>query len=242
MNQKKLANRSVRMVSVSGAGHSGTTLLASMIGNHPEVHLITYETGWFLDTQEGINKALNYLEKFTSENNHKNVIVEKTPRHLYHLEKISEEIPGTRFLVTVRNPFDLIGSLLTRHQNWDIALNRVISDLEAINAIKDRSDVLIVRYEDLIEAPIKTIKSVCTHAGLNYCEKILEWHLDPPNWFGVEPAPNLGVGEEAHLGRRAWQVQQPLFDGRGRYKRDLDSTLYKAAKIAIGKYVEQWGY
>ena len=233
---------SMRMVSVSGAGHSGTTLLASMIGNHPEVHLITYETGWFLNPLENYNLVSNQLSKFKVENKSAHVIVEKTPRHVYHIDKISEVYPQTRFLVTIRNPFDLIASLLTRHQNFDDATNRVVSDLEAINAIKDRSDVLVVRYENLIDSPIQIIQSVCTHIGLVYSSKILEWHLDPPKWFGVYPLPTDGIGERAHVANRAWQVQQPLFDGRGRWKRDLDSSQYEAAKAVLGKYVEQWGY
>jgi protein O-GlcNAc transferase len=241
MNQENSQNRSARLVSVSGAGHSGTTLLASMIGNHPEVHLITHETGWFLDPL-GSNKGAELLTKFKDENNRATIIVEKTPRHVHHIDKISEELPETRFLVTLRNPFDLIGSLFTRHQNWEIAVNRVKSDLEAINAIQNHQRVLVVHYEKLIETPIQTIESVCTHIGLRFSSKILDWHLDPPKWFGIEPAPSEGIGEKAHLIRRAWQVQQPLFDGRGRFKRDLNSKQYEEAKQAIGIYAEQWGY
>ncbi len=142
----------------------------------------------------------------------------------------------------MRNPFDVLASLLTRHQNWDIALNRVLSDLEAISAIKDQDHVLVVRYENLIETPTKILESVCTHIGLNYHSKILEWYQNPPNWFGVDPSPNEGIGEEAHLARRAWQVQQPLFDGRGRWKRDLNSKQYEAAKSTLNKYLSQYGY
>jgi protein O-GlcNAc transferase len=97
MNKENLQNRSVCLVSISGAGHSGTTLLASMIGNHPEVHLITYETGWFLDSQESNEGAFNYLRKFTNENSRATVIVEKTPKHVFHTDKIKKYWPETRF-------------------------------------------------------------------------------------------------------------------------------------------------
>jgi hypothetical protein len=237
-----MENRPVRLVSVSGPGHSGTTLLASMIGNHEKVHLITYETGWFLNSRDNYLEALNHLKSFSNENYQAPIIVEKTPRHVYHISRIAELLPDTRFIVTVRHPLDVLASLLIRYQNMNTALDRTISDLEAIDKIKQRKDVIIVHYENLIETPSETIKSVCKHIDLIFSQDILKWHKNPPNWFGAEPALNEGIGEEAHVSRRAWQVQQPLFDGRGRYLRVLDSNQYEVASKALGRHVKEWGY
>ena len=80
------------------------------------------------------------------------------------------------------------------------------------------------------------------HIDLLFSQDILEWYKNPPNWFGVEPALNEGIGEEAHVRRRAWQVQQPLFDGHGRYLCELDANQYKVASKALRRHVKQWGY
>ena len=237
-----MENRRVRLVSVSGPGHSGTTLLASMIGNHEKVHLITYETGWFLNSRDNYSEALNYLKSFSNEKYQVPIIVEKTPRHVHHISRIAELLPDTRFLVTMRHPLDILASLLIRYQNMNTALDRTIRDLEAIDRIRERKDVIIVRYENLIQAPSETIKSVCKHIDVMFSQDILEWYKNPPNWFGAEPVLSEGIGEEAHVSRRAWQVQQPLFDARGKYLHILDSNQYEVANEALGRHVKQWGY
>jgi hypothetical protein len=59
------------------------------------------------------------------------------------------------FLVTMRHPLDLAASLLVRHSDWNMALSRVVADLMAVDSVAKGPDILVVRYEDLIEQPEK---------------------------------------------------------------------------------------
>ena len=210
-----------------------------MVGSHPDVQLIPWETGWFLGDDNG-EHPISELKQFLKDG--VSIVVEKTPRHVYHIDKIANTIKGTKFLVTIRNPLDLVSSLLVRYQDWDRALARVLEDFEAIEEIAGRDDVLIVHYEDLVVKTEETLREVCTHVKIGFDPEILQWHTNPPNWFGVEPAASEGVGELEHMRRRAWQVQQPLFNGTGRWQHELDSTHVVMAKKAFHGLANRWGY
>jgi hypothetical protein len=239
MELNTLQSDRATLISVSGAGHSGTTLLASMVGSHPDVHLITWETGWFLG-EDDFEYPISELKQFLKDG--VSVVVEKTPRHMYHIDKIAKTINGTKFLVTIRNPLDLVSSLLLRYQDWDRALERVLEDFEALEAIEGRDDVLFVHYENLVEKTEETLGEVCQHVKLGFSPDILQWHTKTPNWFGVEPAASDGVGELAHMRRRAWQVQQPLFNGTRRWEQELDSSQVVMAKKVFHGLLKRWGY
>ena len=169
-------------------------------------------------------------------------MVEKTPRHVDHIDKIAKTINGTKFLVTIRNPLDLVSSLLVRYQDWDRAPERVLQDLEALEAIEGRDDVLFVHYENLVEKTEETLREVCQHMKLGFSPDILQWYTKTPNWFDVEPAASDGVGELAHIRRRAWQVQQPLFNWTRRWEQELDSSQVAMAKKVFHGLEKRWGY
>ena len=200
---------------VSGFGHSGTTLMATMLGAHPKTHLIPQETRWFIkDVERGKRKIAEVQEKHPD-----CIIVEKTPMHMHHIDEI--DIPNAKFIVMIRHPYDIAASLYIRYNNMEKAVKRVTQDFEALIGIT--SDIHIVKYEDLIKDTRKTLTDVCRYSGLRFSQKMLEHEKYAPIWFKVEQPKNVrGQGKE-HEVRRAWQVQQPLFDGTNRWKSELNA-------------------
>jgi protein O-GlcNAc transferase len=200
---------------VSGFGHSGTTLMATMLGAHPQTHLIPHETRWFInDVERGKRKIAEVQEKHSDL-----IIVEKTPSHMYRIDDI--DIPNAKFVVMIRHPYDIAASLYIRYNDIEKAVKRVNKDFNALVSIT--SDIHIVKYESLIENPKETLTNVCHYSGLRFSKKMLEHERYAPVWFKVEKPKNVKGQGKDHEIRRAWQVQQPLFDGRNRWKTDLNS-------------------
>jgi hypothetical protein len=85
MENKLLNNLS--LISISGSGHSGTTLTATILGAHKNLLLIQTETRMFLNEFYDINNFI--FNNYTSE---KIYIIEKTPNHVYVLDKIKVKI------------------------------------------------------------------------------------------------------------------------------------------------------
>jgi len=214
---------------VSGFGHGGTTLMASILGSHPDIHLIPYETRWFLwkelSDKEPIKYAKNIQEPY---------IVEKTPMHVRKIRGISKLFPDSHFVVMVRNPLDVIASQYKRHGDIHKAIRRCKEDYDAIANVKNMGHVHIVRYEDLIADTEGVVKDVCGRVGLLFDAEMLSFHEKKIPWEGVTPVLTDGVGEEEHLKRRAWQIQQPIFDGRGRWRGELNDDQVQLVRSELG--------
>jgi hypothetical protein len=58
----------------------------------------------------------------------------------------------------------------------------------------------------------------------------------------VIPQDNDGIGEEKHLQRRAWQIQQPIFDGRGRWRSELSDDQVGLVREYLTAAFEELNY
>lgn len=221
---------------VSGFGHGGTTLMACILGSHPDVHLIPYETRWFLRKMSAAD-PLEYASLVD-----KPYIVEKTPMHVRKIGGIKELLPDSQFVIMVRNPLDVIASQYKRHGDVQKAIERCKEDYEAISNVKDMEHVHIVRYEDLIDNVENVIKRLCGDIGLLFDDEMLKYHEKKIPWEGVIPEDNDGVGEEKHLQRRAWQIQQPIFDGRERWRRELNDEQVQLVRTELAPIFLEFNY
>jgi hypothetical protein len=71
---------------------------------------------------------------------------------------------------------------------------------------------------------------------VSYQDSLLEYHRQPRRWFRTaEAEPTSGVGE-SHNARRNWQINQPIFDGRGRWRGELPAEY--VARFNSGRLAE----
>ena len=241
--EKKLLNN-LKLISVSGCGHSGTTLTATVLGSHKSLLLIPTETRMFLDESYDIN---NFI--FNNYSNGKIGIIEKTPNHIYVLDKIKEEYLDTKFIFNIRDPRDITASLYSRFNDWDKSIDRVKKDFNYIK--KFYSFGHLVKYEDIVNNFEDTFIDICKYINMDFDENMLEYYKYAPNWYGVEN-PKNGDGKEKkynnfnnisnHKIKRSWQVKQPLFDGTGRWKKELNSSQIDDVAKNVGEVASFFGY
>jgi hypothetical protein len=213
-------------------------LLATILGANSKTLLIDYETEWFL----GIGPLALLKEyksrKFLSDTQRDGnlTVIEKTPRHVFRIPYIRKVYPDTRFIVMVRDPRDLVASITKRIGDFNGAIVRVRLDFEAVSKVKSHPDVLIIRYEDLVTNFVETLERISIHAGLKFEESMLNYTDLKTAWFDVNAASETdGIGKSEHVTRRAWQVKQPLFDGRGRYEKELSPEQLEHIGRRLGK-------
>jgi protein O-GlcNAc transferase len=215
---------------VSGFGHGGTSLMASILGSHPDTHLIPYETRWFLTEKLSDRELKEYAKNID-----KPYIIEKTPMHVRKIRGISELFPDSHFVIMVRNPLDVVASQYKRHGDIHKAISRCQEDYDAIANVKSMGHVHIVRYEDLVSNTESVIRGICGDVGLLFRAEMLRFYEKPRMFLDVDAKQTDGVGEEEHLKRRAWQIQQPIFDGSGRWRSELNSDQIGAIQDCLKK-------
>lgn len=217
---------------VCGCGHSGTTLLARILGAHPQIYVPPNETNAFLD-EKRMGDRLDRLRQNTLASG-KPYLVEKTPRHLRRMNAIRAGVPGARFVIIVRDGRDVAASIGKR-EDGDYAggLARWVKDNARVLKERRSKDVHVLRYEDIVTDAEGTIRKVCRFLGVAYDDQMLRYHERPANWFGRKEVREVGRPGKEHGDLRNWQVNQPIYDGRGRWKKDLPEEF--AAQFRAGE-------
>lgn len=222
---------------ICGCGHSGTTLIATILSAHQDVYLPLEETNIFFKWT--LLAYFRFLKlKLAARGAGKSVLIEKTPRHVRRVGRIRRMVPGARFVMPVRDGRDVVASLAKRLGNPREGLERWVADNSLVLAERDRPDVLVYRYEDLVEDPAGTVENICAFLDLPFDKALLDYHQDQRRWHHGDAAQ---ASEHAALRNR--QVNQPIYDGRGRWRSELGPD--ELAELTEGRgrpLMEAFGY
>ncbi len=127
---------------------------------------------------------------------------DKTPQHVYGLPLLLHDFPDARFVHIVRNPLNVIASLMVGKviaaPSVTAAANYWYEALAIINTCKPlmENKLLEIRYEDLTSAPKQEIAALCAFLGLNpksikFDTKLIHKERNQyksvikPEWMGV---------------------------------------------------------
>ncbi|MEO6396483.1 MAG: sulfotransferase [Devosia sp.] len=228
---------------VCGCGHTGTTLMATILSAHPDVFVPYQETEVYLRPWWRAIGSLRRLRAAALASGRLHLI-EKTPRHVRRIAQIRRSLPRAKFLIMVRDGRDVTASL-GRRKEGDFAsgLARWLRDTEASLEQRNNADTLVVRYEDLVSDPSATIRTVCVFLGVPFVETMLDYHKQTRLWYHRQEVTRTdGIGR-SHEDLRNWQVNQPIFDGRGRWKSDLPEEFVAAFRIGRPReLMDAFGY
>jgi len=219
---------------VCGCSHSGTTLLASIIGNHSSVFLLPRETYAFAQPKAlscSASIAKDWASITLSLN--KEITVEKTPKHCHSIERIKKTIPNSRFILITRNPLDNIASLYERNRSLEQSIAQYNAyNQKIINKTND-SSCLIIKYEDLIREPSQVTDKVHIFLGLSCSKDVSGEGISFP--YGHRTLTAL---EE----KRAEQVSQPITKNINSWKKRISEKQAMLIIKRTRKIANRLGY
>lgn len=190
---------------VVGGKHSGTTLTATILGSNSKCWLIPMESGAYsIQHIENLRKAFVRQAALVEAE----FLVEKTPDHVYQIDKIQEDWPDSPIFVVTRNPIDGVASTLRRHGNFGQSVYECANDMTAcIDAIK-KPNTYLVTYENIVKDFNNTVKGMCDFAGLEFEDSMINFHENAPVWFPHHQ-------HDDHHKLRSDQMRTPLYDDSG---------------------------
>lgn len=213
---------------ICGSGHTGSSLLNRILAQHPAVFTPGVETYAFC----GEPPNTNYIARLfrTAHKGGFRHFVEKTPTHLYLVDTIRSFIPKARFVFIMRDGRDVATSMGTRFGgDFARAAFNWRSDAAIIDRRLSEPNTHLFRYESFIDDPEGELRNLCAFMGMTYEPAMLDYHRQPAAYHGISGADPVDhretVTPQGMARLRAFQMNQPLFDGRGRWQAALPSEI-----------------
>jgi hypothetical protein len=109
----------------------------------------------------------------------KQIVLEKTPYHIEHVDRILKWYPEARIICIVRDGRDAIDSQILAPWTHSSPKRHALYWVWCVRrSIKLRRNypqsVKVVRYEDLVMDPMSTLRKLSSHIGIDYESKMLD--------------------------------------------------------------------
>jgi tetratricopeptide (TPR) repeat protein len=232
-------------VFIVGCGHSGTSLMLAMLGEHPDLHPIPKESALFLTSDAKVQATFRDWEADCRKAG-KRRWIEKTPPHIFQIHRFLAFRPDARFLLMLRDGRDVICSLRHRvgYEALPDRIDRWVYDNLAGRRFWAHPSVKVVRYEALVARPEATLRGICTFLGVDYADAMLDFHERQRLWYSDQIAKPAEIhSHEDHMATRNWQINQPIFDGRSRWQAQMPEAERVEVKASRAqRYLEEFAY
>ncbi len=217
---------------VVGCGHSGTTLIASRLGNHPAVALIPEETNLF-EPRRPLGRARRALVAAlaAARRDGREMVLEKTPKHVRVVGRLRHLLPESPVIAVVRNPLDTCLSLKKRSGTLDEAIGRWCVDNGAVLALGEAGAARIFHFEAVTRDPEPAFREMVEFLGLPWDAAV----LGTATGYGAVPQKT----ETMRL--RAEQVAQAIRPNEGAWRSGLTAAEAEAVRRRTGEIYARLG-
>lgn len=227
-----------------GCGHSGTSILQRLLGEHSKIYGVPYESRIF--EYQNFKKWLTlkiWNRETVAQAKHR--WVEKTPMHVRLIDRIFDSYPDARIVFVVRDGRDATVSMRKRYGDFETGLRRWVEDNRLGMKWQHDARVMTLRYEDLVRNYDEIMPRVCAFIDEEFEDGMIAFHENPAYYHtgDVKENPNSETGKN-HKYFRNWQVNQKLFDGSGKWVREMtdeEKAKFKADRDAM-QMLKDFGY
>lgn len=235
----------VENIFVCGGGHSGTTLMLAILDSHPLISSLPNESGVFVkgySDEEIISIVSAWRKRYRL---HKEIIAEKTPSHVKRIEKIFNLFPDAKVIIMVRDGRDAACSESYRLGSFEAAVKAWKGSVVHTLAHCNDSRVMLVKYEELVTEKSKICLDICNFIGIPWADVMLRHNERERKWWdtAVRPADlTKPLTGQNHKTNRNWQINQPIYDARGRWRKDMTQEQKVMFNSIAGSLLIKLGY
>jgi len=228
-SSRKFALLRDKPILIGGCGRSGTTLLLAILGAHPSISALDFETGLFTKSRFSQDLQSNHLKNIASIRSFFAIRgiseeatrwCEKTPKNVRNIESILEAFgSNVQIVLLCRDGRDTVTSIHPDHKGYFISPQEWIDDTKRTLEWKGHPQVMVLKYEDLVRDFDRTIDGLLIFLGLPQSELLKNYSVNTDvkknrAWEnGVQPLKSNSIGkwkQEQHQ-----EIVQSLLDMPG---------------------------
>ncbi len=224
---------------IVGCGHSGTTMLRHVLSMHPNIYAVPYEGRIFFHPNIKIRIA-DAVWSFTAISNGKSRWLEKTPSHIYHLDRIFQLYPESRVLLVIRDGRDVAVSLNKRWSDFERSVRRWVEDNRAGGPYWNHPGIKKVFYEQLISDFECQMQAICTFIDEPFDNTFLNFS-DGTSMVQVNDAISIQNGAQPRELRNK-QIAKGLYNANGRWIVEMTEDQKAIFKQIAGEMLIEYGY
>jgi hypothetical protein len=155
---------------------------------------ISLDEGVWQDFQSQKEIFEYIIGRFNKQNNE--TFLEKTPRHVFFYSQIVKFYPDAKFICMIREPRNTVSSILTMSQKREKSVLRISifynKIAKAIMKIMINRDVMVVKYEDLVDHANQTLKNICEFINIPFDPNLIQM-VSAPAGIISEPWQNKNI-------------------------------------------------
>ncbi len=175
-----------------------------------------------------------YVNYASQKNKSISIWGDKTPLNTHFIDFIYPEFKTAKYIFMVRDPRDVVLSYkqLLNHKAVDTryALWKWKDSIRMLDFLEKRTDVLVLRYEDIVSQPQKYIELVLSYLDMSNTEDLIQYKAQ---------ASNMGVADKPHH----QNLNQPINSRSvGKWKEGLSSNDIDLINSTCSKYLERFRY
>lgn len=227
---------------VVGCGHSGTSITLAILSNHSKIFAVPGESDAFMYSAVS---RLSKLRSWTTEATKagKSRWAEKTPLHIWYLDRIFSYYPQAKVIITLRDGRD---NALSHFRSWgdfEESVTRWVNDNTEGMRFWSHPNVRVVKYEDLVSNQETTIREICKFIGEEFEPDMIHTERQDRKWYSSKTAKPTVVNRQSHADYRNWQINQPLSSGYcDRWRSEMSLEQKELFKRLAGRLLIQLGY
>lgn len=225
---------------IVGCKHSGTSLLLAMLDSHSAIFGVPFESRAALRGERILKIVVAIFNRWAFVEGKKRWI-EKSPSHIHHIERLLKICPDAKIILMIRDGRDVCLSIKRRTGSFERGIKRWVFDNREGQKHWNRPELIVLKYEDLIENPKKEINNILNFLGESFEKSVLNHSAKKRKIFSSKFTKPVNQFGKNHNQYRNWQINQPIFDGRGKWKELSEEEIEFINKYA-GEMLSEYGY
>lgn len=215
--------------------------MLAILGNHSHIHAVPTETSAFYHSYEWRHRRFQAWNRTTVRNG-KSRWAEKTPKHIRRIPAILKLYPRAQIVLMVRDGRDVACSMMARFGDMQKGIRLWVSDNRAGLPFWTHSRVHVLKYEDLVRKTERSLRALFAFLQEPYESDVTRIEDTAKQWYSRQLSKPPSEYGDNHRHYRNWQINQPLFDGSGRWLREMDETARNLFKRIAGPMLITLGY